>query len=104
MNKLLLILTVTILFFGSNASAAGPAGDIVSLKCSHAISAALEEIKKQKITLNVTEEDGVAICITPNDEEILVRFQSPEMSAKDSKYLFTINAKNYEIIDTHFGR
>ena len=109
--KSTIILALSLWFFNSIAIAAGPAGEVVSLKCGYAIGAAVKKMEQQvnnimiQEALNkVDENNDEFICVKPDDKRIYIRLQSKEMSAKDSKLLFTIDAHSYEVMKTHYGR
>ena len=94
----------SIILFSQTSFGAGPAGEIVSLNCSKAISSALEYIKKQNIKINVSLKLGELACITPNKKEIVVRLQSPTLKASDKKHSFIINTNTYEVNNHTFSR
>lgn len=77
---------------------------MVSLTCSNAIASALKYIKEKNIKINVPRENGEFACITPNENEIYVRLQSPFLKASDKKHLFVINAITYEVIRASYSR
>jgi len=98
------IFPLIILTFSAPSYAAGPAGEVVTLNCSYAIASALKYIDEKEININVTVEDGEFICVTPNDKEIVIRLQTPSLKPKDSKHMFFINAKTYEVERHAYGR
>ena len=87
------------------------AGEVVSMKCSLAIEAAIQEMNRQssnpvvqEALANIDEDDGQFICIRPNNSQIFVRLEAKGMAAEDNKLMFTINAKTYEVERTLYGR
>ena len=95
---------IIVLIFSAQSFGAGPAGEIVSLNCSYAIASALKFIEEKDIKTNVTVESGEFICVTPNEKEIYVRLQTPNLKPSDNKHMFFVNAKTYEIIRHAYGR
>ncbi len=84
---------------------AGPAGEIVSLQCSQAISSAIEYIENEKLEIDLNLKDGVFLCIGPtNGNKYVMRIQNSAMSAGTKKHYFDIDAENYAVIKYAYSR
>ena len=86
------------------AFGAGKAGDIVSLKCSRAISSAINFIGEKNLDIDLEVNDGEFVCVGPVDGKLHLRIQTPEMAASTKKHYFDVDAKSFAVLKHSFSR
>ena len=92
------------------ASAQQSEGEVVSFRCALALDAVISELDKQAgnpVTQQALErsgeDNGEFVCIRADPKTIFVRLQSPDMGPTDSRLVFSIDARTYEVLKTYFG-
>ncbi|MEM7564765.1 MAG: hypothetical protein AAF353_17195 [Pseudomonadota bacterium] len=84
--------------------------EIVSFRCSLAIDAVFAELDRQagnpvtaEALERIDEDTAEFVCASVSETKILVRLQSPDMTATDNKLVFTLDARTYAVTKTHYG-
>jgi len=86
------------------------AADVVSFRCALALDAVIAELDSQaqnpvtqQALERIDEDSGEFICILADAKTIFVRLQAPDMVSTDSKLVFTVDARTYEVLKTYYG-
>lgn len=92
------------------ATAQQPEGEVISFRCALALDAVIAELDTQAqnpVTQQALErsgeDNGEFVCIRADAKTIFVRLQSPDMLSIDSRLVFTVDARSYEVLKTYFG-
>ena len=108
-----------VLLLGAGFAAAGvcnPLGaesaeELVSFRCAKAIDAVLAELDLnsenlviQQALQQIDDVNGQLVCIPISADEIQVRLQSTEMSVNDSRLVFSLDTRTYNVRKTFYGR
>ena len=104
------LLLPLLLLFPAFAGAQENKVEIVSFRCSLAIDAVFAELDRQadnpvtaEALQKVDENSAEFVCGHVSEDKILVRLQSPDMSATDKKLVFTVDTRTYAVTKTHYG-
>lgn len=102
--------TAIALIFGLACSTRLAAADVVSYRCALALDAVLAELNSQaqnpvtqQALERIEEDSGEFVCVLADAKTIFVRLQSPDMVSTDSKLVFIIDARSYEVLKTTYG-
>ena len=84
--------------------------EVVSFRCGLALDAVIAELDKQAdnpVTQDALErmgEDrGEFVCVRTDDRTIVVYLLARDRSALDGKLVFTVDARTYQVLQTHYG-
>lgn len=87
------------------------AEEVVSFRCGLAIDAAIAEMDRQSGNLvtqealsKINDENGEFVCVQTEQSKLFVRLQSKEMSATESRLIFTVDPRTYRVTKTYYGR
>ena len=85
--------------------------EVVSFRCGLAIDAVIAEMDKQSGNLvtqealgKINDENGEFVCVQTEESKLFVRLQSREMSATESRLIFTVDPQTYRVLKTYYGR
>lgn len=91
--------------------AADSVEEVVSFRCGLAIDAVIAAMDKQSGNLvtqealsKINDENGEFVCVQTEDSKLFVRLQSKEMSAIESRLIFTVDPRTYRVLKTYYGR
>lgn len=84
--------------------------EVISFRCTLALDAVIAELDTQasnpvtqQALERIDEDSGEFVCIRADEKTIFVRLQAPGMVATESKLVFTVDARTYEVLKTYYG-
>lgn len=87
------------------------AEEVISFRCGLAIDAVIAEMDKQAGNLvtqealsKIDDENGEFVCVQTEESKLIVHLQSKQMSATESRLIFTVDPQTYRVLKTYYGR